>query len=501
MEGSKRSITRSLSFRLTIIFCVLGLIGAITTSFWSYRTMLNEAQEFVDEELSQIAAIVINYDMLIPRRWEGPRHLHERVFARVQTPSGRSVIITTPRGMGRGLGMGRGRGAQDLQNENIPSLEDLTRHDFDIVIAPLIGRARDNLFLPLSIEDGFYNVIISDKRVRVFVGTKIDGQRFVVARPLSSAMHLSSRAFKTSLTQFLVVLGIYIPLVIVFVNLMFRSLNKSAKKIDKRPIDDLSAVEIDRKIPSEVDGFIQAINRLLQRIKDSVEMKRRFIADAAHEMRTPLTALSLQAENLLEEDLPPKAREKLIQLQKGIVREKELMTSLLNLARAQDENLIAQKQEINLKELFLNLIDDLSLIADEKDLDFGIDGPCDYQLVSDYHALKGILSNLVSNALKYTPACGQVDLKVEDTSHDLTIIVQDNGPGIDEEYLEHVFEPFYRVKGDTSEIEGTGLGLSIAKAQAQKLGAILTLENVIDDKGERHGLKASLRFAKSCDQA
>ena len=76
MEGSKRSITRSLSFRLTIIFCVLGLIGAITTSFWSYRTMLNEAQEFVDEELSQIAAIVINYDMLIPRRWEGPRHLN-----------------------------------------------------------------------------------------------------------------------------------------------------------------------------------------------------------------------------------------------------------------------------------------------------------------------------------------------------------------------------------------------------------------------------------------
>ena len=147
MEGSKGRLRRSLGFRLTLLLMILGLVGAIAASTWSYRSMLREAESFVDEELSQIAAIVINYDMLIPRRWEGPRRMHERVFARLHTRQGDVIIASDPQGLGRGV-----------QSEaGIPTLDDLTVKSFDIVIAPLIGRPGDNLYLPITVKDGFYN--------------------------------------------------------------------------------------------------------------------------------------------------------------------------------------------------------------------------------------------------------------------------------------------------------------------------------------------------------
>ncbi len=501
MEGAKGSITRSLSFKLTLIFCILGLLGAVVSSVWSYRTMLSEAEEFVDEELSQIAAVVINYDMLIPRSWEGPRHLHERVFARFQTPSGRSIIITRPKDFPWRLpGMRQDPpplGPEPSRDEKIPSLEDLTSHQFDIVIAPLIGRARDNIYLPPGIEDGIYTVLISDRRVRVFVGTKIDGQRFVIARPVSAAQALSSRAFTTSMTQFLVLMAVYLPLVILLVHLMFRPLRKSAARLDERSLDDLGAVEIDKAVPSEVDVFIQAINRLLDRIKENIALKRRFIADAAHEMRTPLAALSLQAENLLEEDLSPEASLKLSKLKQGINREKELMTGLLDLARAQDENLHTVKANVKVRELFMSIIDELGSIADDKDLDFGIEGECQEELICAGPLLKAVLVNLASNALKYTPKGGRVDLRAIEDDDSISFMVEDTGPGIPEENLPHVFEPFYRVKGDAAQEEGSGLGLSIAKAQAQKLNATLTLENKRTVEGDIAGLKAVVTLTKN----
>ncbi len=489
MEGSKGRLRRSLGFRLTLLLMILGLVGAIAASTWSYRSMLREAESFVDEELSQIAAIVINYDMLIPRRWEGPRRMHERVFARLHTRQGDVIIASDPQGLGRGA-----------QSEaGIPTLDDLTVKSFDIVIAPLIGRPGDNLYLPITVKDGFYTVLISDKRVRVFVATKVSGQRFVVARPLSSAMELSARAFNTSLMQFLMLMGLYVPSVILLIRFMFRPLNQAAAKLMLRDPEDLSPVAV-KKAPSEIDSFLAALSRLLDKVRESVELKRRFIADAAHEMRTPLTALSLQAENLLALPLSVEAREAALDLQKGIQRERELMTALLDLARAQDSAGGPELSQVSVRELFIEIMEELGDLVDRKGQDLGLEGECAVRIVTGYRPLKAVLVNLISNAVKYTPEGGQIDLKAVYEGERAVLSVSDTGPGIDEELLPRVMEPFFRVHGDTEKAEGSGLGLAIAAAQVHRLKGTLFLKNRLSADGKRLGLEARLTLPLSLEE-
>lgn len=458
-------LRRSLSFRLIVILSLIGLIASAVAALWSYQSMRKEGQDFIDEELSQIAAIVINYDMLIPRRWEGPRHLHERMFAKFR----------------RNL---------DLPEGNVqllPSLTDFANKRFDIVIAPLIGQARDNVFIPMGIEDGFYTVLVSNERVRAFVATKATGQRFVVARPMNAIAEITQRAFTNSLLQLAVLVVLYIPCVIAGIHVLFKAISKVAVDLEGRTDDDLSPVAADAKTPSELDSFISALNRMFGKIEESMASKRRFIADAAHEMRTPLTSLILQAENLSREDLSPKAQEKLKLLQQSIRRERDLMNGLLNLARLQEKGPVTGRDAIVIKDLFISLIEELGILSEEKGQDLGVEGECEGSFLSDAKSVKAILTNLCSNAIKYAGEGGRIDLMAATTVQNdrtyLILTVRDDGPGIAEDELKNVFEPFYRVGGDRQSKEGSGLGLCIAKVQAEQLGGRLELSNRTDQSG------------------
>ena len=474
MESGKRSIGRSLKFRLILIFSCLGFLAAVGASLWSYYSVKNETLNFIDEELSQIAATVINYNMLIPKRWEGPRQAHRRMFFRRHHSMGRnSEIIIEEQNINEG-GMRPRPRSQDL-----PSLGDLATRRFDIVIAPLYGQARNNIFLPSGIEDGFYTVLISDNRTRVFVATKPDGERFVVARPLDVVNDISAKALNTSFYEFLALLLIYIPIVIISVNLTFKAVKALALKLDKRKENDLSPIVTEHKgyIPSELDSFIGAIDRLFDKVEESMAVQQRFIADAAHEMRTPLTALSLQAESLADEDLPQKAQDKLKALRQSIEREKDLMNALLSLTRMQNNKEQTVYAPCDIESLFISLIEELSPLAEEKDIDFGVDGPMAFTAFSSLPDLKCVLNNFTVNAIKYTPEGGRVDLTCKEEGDFLFLEVKDTGPGISKEYLESVFTPFFRVGGDSAKVPGTGLGLAIAKAAAKRAGAEVKLVN------------------------
>lgn len=474
MESGKRSIGRSLKFRLILIFSCLGFLAAVGASLWSYYSVKNETLNFIDEELSQIAATVINYNMLIPKRWEGPRQAHRRMFFRRHHMGGNSEIIIEE----QNIEHGRMRPPPPPPAE-IPSLGDLSTRRFDIVIAPLYGQSRNNIFLPAGIADGFYTVLISDNRTRVFVATKTDGERFVVARPLDVVNDISAKALNTSFYEFLALLLIYIPIVIISVNLTFKAVKALALKLDKRKENDLSPIVSEHKgyIPSELDSFIGAIDRLFDKVEESMAVQQRFIADAAHEMRTPLTALSLQAENLADEDLPSKAKEKLKALRQSIEREKDLMNALLSLTRMQNNKEQAVLAPCDIENLFISLIEELSPLAEEKDIDFGVDGPMNFTVFSSLSDLKCVLNNFTVNAIKYTPEGGRVDLTCKEDGDFLILEVKDTGPGISKEYLESVFTPFFRVGGDSAKVPGTGLGLAIAKAAAKRAGAEVKLVN------------------------
>ena len=532
-RNRRHELMRSLQFRIVMLFFIVGLITTASMCALTYVKIYNTTREFVDEELSQISLVAINYKMILPRRWEAPRNNYGRIF-RVQSINGRLVLtygfendnassegaLAGPRpeqhmgpghGMRNGIGPRAGAGARSgtgasaAQNQDnskevsangqplTPSIVDIHKFKYDIIIAPLFGRPGDALYIPPGVADGFYTVMVADQRVRAFVSTNTNGQRFVVARPLNSIDSITHQAFISAVWQFVGIILLFIPLLMISVRWMFANLNKIAKSLYKRSEDDLSPVIPENHVgfvPSELDGFILALNKLFSKVDEGIHSKRRFIAYAAHEMRTPLTALSLQAESLEKEELSSSARLKVERLKDGISRERQLMTSLLTLAREQNRNDI-MLENIDIFDLYTKLIDEQGVLADRKDIDLGVEGNVRFNIVSDRMRLLRIMSNLLSNAIKYTPDGGRIDLmaKMLDDGR-LQLIVQDDGPGIPEECLKHILEPFYRVGGDRSEIQGTGLGLAIVKASCESINANLEFSNA-----SPHGLIACVTMA------
>ena len=275
---------------------------------------MNEIGFYVDEELAQIAGVIINYDMMLPKSWEGP-NFRRRLFRDFK---GNLML----------------RHELERSFLPIPSLNDLFDKHQEIIIAPVYAQPGETFYFPVGIDDGLYSVLINDRRVRAYVATNRAGVRFVVARPFELMEALVNQALISSLFEFLLLVAIYIPCVALFVNIMFLPVKRLAKELDMRRESDLTPVT-GHTLPSELDVFIDSINRLFNKTAGALQNERRFIADAAHEMRTPLTAISLQAQALKEDILPQDEADKVHQLKLAISRQRKLTNDLLAYARSQ----------------------------------------------------------------------------------------------------------------------------------------------------------------------
>lgn len=237
-----------------------------------------------------------------------------------------------------------------------------------------------------------------------------------------------------------------------------------------------------------------------------MESQRRFVADAAHELRSPLAALSLQAERLHAAPMSPEATERLETLQAGIRRSRHLLEQLLLLARAQNARwgqgqaattAASVPAVVAVLPVMRRVLEDLLPLADQKRLNLGIsaapglthDAEADERIrvAADEMALYTLLRNLADNAIRYTPAGGQIDLWVDRRGAEVVMAVQDNGPGIPAEERARVVDPFYRVLG-TGE-SGSGLGLSIVDTLVGNLKGRLRLDDAV---GHAHGLRAEV---------
>ena len=471
MEGHKGKLIiflRSLRFKLCLGISVIGIAYIGLSNYMSYNKTKAEAQAFIDEELMQIANVIINYNVILPKNWDRPRM--------------RRHIITDFEGHILHQFMPRNSHMNSLFME-VPSINDLFDKHQEIIIAPIFSGPGQTVYFPPNIDDGLYTVLINDKRVRAYVATNKQQIRFVVARPYELLDALVNQALQHSIGSFTLLIFIYIPCIIFIVGLIFMPVKRLASELYRRKNNDLSPITA-HTLPSELDVFIEAINNLLLKTERTMQRERRFIADAAHEMRTPLTAISLQAQSLDENLLSRTEAEKLVQLRQASKRQRDLTNNLLEYARCQSRPVL-HMEPLSIKDLFIEVIEDLGSIADEKDIDFGIEGECDYKVVSDRAGLKTVIRNLVSNALKYTPQGGRCDLRCILQKKRLEIIVDDSGPGILEQEKENVFNVFYRVGGDSARFEGTGLGLPIVRSTCEQLGASITLIN-----REEGGLRA-----------
>lgn len=252
-------------------------------------------------------------------------------------------------------------------------------------------------------------------------------------------------------------------------------------QIRSRSQSDLSAVS-DSDVPEEVLPLVAAINQLLSRLREDLEAHQRFIANAAHQLRTPLAGLktysSIGTEMNDKEDLKHVVKE----IDTGIDRASRLVGQMLALARTNgsDQN-ASQKSQIDLNFIVSDVTAELVERAVLKDLELVYESSQEPALIyGEQTGIRNLVSNLVENALLYTPNGGKVKVQVKTGDH-ITLRVVDTGAGIPEAEKAKIFERFYRIDGTTG--SGSGLGLSIVKEVANAHKAKISIENSIGDRG------------------
>jgi two-component system OmpR family sensor kinase len=242
-------------------------------------------------------------------------------------------------------------------------------------------------------------------------------------------------------------------------------------------------------VPSEVSPLVIAVNRLLTRLRDAFASQRRFVQDAAHELRTPITAMTLQLENLKACPMDAETAAQVSQFEAGLKRTKRLIEQLLRLARQEAPQKPEAASNVELAPFLQELISDLMPCADHRDIDVGLSVDINATVRANPHELRSLLHNLLDNALRYTPEHGVVDVRLFANDGKVVVEIVDSGPGIPPDLLPRVFDRFFRIEG--SDTEGSGLGLAIAKHAAERNRIDLHLDNRI----ERSGLVARATFA------
>ncbi|GLS15531.1 sensor histidine kinase [Hydrogenophaga electricum] len=275
-----------------------------------------------------------------------------------------------------------------------------------------------------------------------------------------------------------------------------RPLNDLEQKIRARKPDDLSPIE-EAFIPQEVAPLVSSINDLLARLKASLTTQRRFLADAAHQLKTPLAGLRMQAELAQRETDPKEIRGSLQQIARSSTRATHTVNQLLALARAETTGRALPSARIDLARLVTEVVQDSVPRALEHGIDLGYEGPDaipESALIDGNPTLlQEMTRNVVDNAIHYSGAGGVVTVRVllDRFSGVQVLQVEDDGPGIPENERAFVLQPFYRALG--TNVDGSGLGLAIVHEIAQQHNAVIAMEDAHPDAARR-GLRVSIRF-------
>jgi len=260
-------------------------------------------------------------------------------------------------------------------------------------------------------------------------------------------------------------------------------IGKQAAQQDEHNIAELLLTNV----PQEIRPLVSSFNSLLRRLRDAFATQRRFVQDAAHELRTPIAAIALQLENMQQDVQCEAAAGRYGQLHAGVRRAQRMVEQLLRLSRQEAAGADGPAM-VDLQAQLRESMNTLIGLADQRSIDLGFVGPPPASRPLTLHCVAGdlrsLLDNLIENALRYTPHGGVVDVRLLQEQGRIAVEVVDTGPGIPQELLPRVFDRFFRVPGTSA--EGSGLGLAIARAAAQRCGLALTLRN----RGDRSGLVA-----------
>lgn len=254
-----------------------------------------------------------------------------------------------------------------------------------------------------------------------------------------------------------------------------------AQVADRRP-EDLSPIDVP-DLPDEIRPLMQELNLLLERMRGAFALQKQFVGDAAHELRSPLAALTLQLQSLRRASDDASRRLAEQRLATGIERATRLMEQLLSMARHENTAEPLPTEPVDLDEVLRLALSDTLPLANAKNIDVERQGAPQAWVRGHRDALVLLARNLLDNAIKYTPAGGRLGIRLESRTDRSVMLIDDDGPGISPAERSRVFDRFYRVDGNTQ--HGSGLGLAIARAIAEQHGAVITLDAAPGGRGLR----------------
>ena len=398
-----------------------------------------------------------------------------------------------------------------------PAREILRADDTDLVYYQVIGTRGETLSgerdLPLppdedKLQDGDVRLRedkINGEDVRVAytwikVGDKTAGRVLVqVAETLEKRKTLATEIVKGTMVPQFVTLPLAVLLVWLALVRGIKPLAQLEKRIRARKPDDMSPLD-DNAVPEEVAPLVSSINDLLSRLKVSLTTQKRFLADAAHQLKTPLAGLRMQADLAQRETNADELKKSLKNIGKSSIRATHTVNQLLALARAETTGRSLAKQPLDMVLIASEVMADSVPRALEKKIDLGYEGPeaggLATLLEGNPTLLKELVRNLLDNAIAYTPDKGQVTLRLlaDVFSGVLVLLVEDSGPGIPAAERELVFQPFYRALG--TNVDGSGLGLAIVLEIANQHDATVNIEDaLLAGHPQSPGTRIAVRFA------
>ena len=325
-----------------------------------------------------------------------------------------------------------------------------------------------------------------------------------VGETLEKRSVLATEIIKGVMLPQFVILPLAVLLVWLALARGIRPLNKLEERIRLRRPDDLSPLD-ESAVPQEVAPLVASINDLLTRLKESIATQKRFLADAAHQLKTPLAGLRMQADLAQRADSSAdELKQSLKLIGRGSIRATHTVNQLLSLARAESGSTHIARSPCDLVSLVSDVIQDSLPRAMDKHIDLGYEGAAPgsagLRVMGNPTLLKEMVRNLVDNAINYTPSTEDnpgvitVRLLADKFGKVVVLQVEDSGPGIPEAERDLVFLPFYRALG--TEADGSGLGLPIVMEIADQHAAVVTLEEASPGKA-MPGARFSVRFSNT----
>ncbi|MBU5377579.1 MAG: ATP-binding protein [Pantoea sp.] len=387
-------------------------------------------------------------------------------------------------------------------NKEIPALMPLMLHADKVKSAYVVqlwdgdGKLRASswpeLHAPLQAQKGWHDIDVGDCDEcawRIYTRPGEPGSEIKTIQVMHNLSYMRSVMVQRALAAIIPMI-LMMPLSLLVIWLVVRKITRDLRVASR----EIAAQETlhphlvsPEGLPDEILPLVEAYNSLLNKLRAAWSSQRQFLEDAAHELRTPVTAVTLQLENLRQHIQPGEASRQFDQLEAGVTRTRHLVTQLLNVSRQEDKTVVASVENIELEDLLKESIEQLMVVADKRGIDIGFNGSTHYHLQASRSELRSLFDNLIGNAMLHTPEGSLVDVLLHRVGDRTVVDIVDNGPGMPEAFIDRAFDRFTR--SPTVKAQGSGLGLSIVRSVAQKHHIQVSLSNCLNPQGAICGLQ------------